>query len=81
MQLIYSRIRKKTWTRLHKLKNGVLSRVLEKLLEKDPLSPLLTKLHYEALDRRLKHIIETIENCILNHGPEYTIVNDELQYL
>src|SRR5256885_1030719 len=47
-------VRSTTRSRLTGLRNGVLSAVLDQLLGTDPLSPLLSSAHLDALDRRLE---------------------------
>ncbi|GBM75394.1 Extracellular serine/threonine protein CG31145 [Araneus ventricosus] len=37
-------------------------------LYRDPLNPVLSKAHLEALDRRLQIILHTIRDCIQKHG-------------
>ena len=60
-------VRKKTYQRLQLLAKGVLSRVMKAVLSADPLSPVLTDRHLNALDRRVEHVLYEIEKCIIEH--------------
>ncbi|XP_022326627.2 glycosaminoglycan xylosylkinase-like [Crassostrea virginica] len=57
-------VRYETYRRLLLLQNGVLSRVLRKVLKQDPLAPILAENHYAALDRRLGMVLEKIQTCM-----------------
>lgn len=61
-------MRKSSWTQLHLLTNSVLSFVLNESLTSDPLAPILTKLHLQAMDRRLEKVLEFGRLCISRHG-------------
>ena len=54
--------------RLLILQDGILSVVLKSVLDQDPISPVLTDLHLEALDRRLKYVIDVIKDCVERMG-------------
>ena len=56
--------------RLLILQDGILSEVLKSILDQDPISPVLTDLHLEALDRRLKYVIDVIKGCIERMGSQ-----------
>lgn len=56
-------VRNSTYQQLKKLATIKLSYIVEHLLSQDPLWPLLSKSHLEALDRRLVTIIASIEVC------------------
>lgn len=60
------RIRYSTYKRLLLLRHGVLSRVLRNVLRQDPIAPILTEEHYQALDRRLEIVLEKIQTCLDN---------------
>ncbi|XP_033114493.1 glycosaminoglycan xylosylkinase-like [Anneissia japonica] len=64
------RLRQSTWDRLQELKDGELSQVMEAVLSHDPISPVLTDLHLQAMDRRLQSILETVENCFKKESIE-----------
>ena len=70
------RIRKSTYQRLHKLKNGVLSQVLRHILSHDPIAPVLWEPHYKALDRRLVYLLTVIGECIAEYGAEQVLKED-----
>ncbi|XP_060069797.1 glycosaminoglycan xylosylkinase-like, partial [Ylistrum balloti] len=71
------RIRFRTWQRLLILQDGVLSEVLRKILNQDPISPVLWKYHYGALDRRLKGILAQVQVCIDRNGLDTVLVKDD----
>lgn len=64
----YYRIHKTTWDRLRLFSGGSLSIALNKLLayeaEMSGVSPLITKAHLSAMDRRLLTVYAVIENCL-----------------
>lgn len=72
-----NRIRASLWRRLLALQDGVLSRVLAGVLSLDPIAPILTDAHLQALDRRLKTILEQVQVCISKYGID-VIVMDSL---
>ena len=72
----YFRLRQTTWERLQVLKDGVLTQVLRKIVSIDPISPLLTDAHYEAMERRLLDIYDLIDECILKHGIKEVLMED-----
>lgn len=59
----FCRIRKTTWERLQIFSGGALTETLQALSEIDLLHPLLTKDHYDAIERRLLLIYTTVEMC------------------
>ena len=61
-------VRHTTYQRLQLLQKGVLSRVMKAVLSADPLRPVLTDKHLNALDRRLQHVIYEIHKCVKTHG-------------
>ncbi|KAI0219918.1 hypothetical protein LSAT2_028553, partial [Lamellibrachia satsuma] len=61
---VTARVRQQTYDRLLELSNGTLSRILRHLLAYDPIAPVINELHFAAIDRRLGHVIEMIQDCI-----------------
>ncbi|XP_062859512.1 pseudokinase FAM20A [Trichomycterus rosablanca] len=53
-----------------------LSDVMRESLMQDPLRPILTELHLQALDRRLAHVVRTINRCIKKLGESKVVVKD-----
>ncbi|XP_059171966.1 glycosaminoglycan xylosylkinase-like [Physella acuta] len=62
------KIRSSLWQRLLALQDGILSKVLEGVLSHDPIAPVLTRQHLEALDRRLVTVLEQIQLCLDKFG-------------
>lgn len=56
-------VRKSTYQRLSLLRHD-LGPLLKSLLQSDSLSPLLSDAHYDALNRRIRTVLATIEVCI-----------------
>lgn len=52
-----------------------LSSIIRQLLSNDQLWPLLTERHLQALDRRLRMIIATIELCFDTYQRNYVLKN------
>lgn len=71
------RVRESTWERLQELLHSdtSLSHQLDQSLKRDPVYPILTPLHFEAIDRRLTIIDKTIRQCINRHGRETVLVD------
>lgn len=72
------RVRRSTHTRLKELlhaPHGPLSLALEEWLRTDPLYPILTQDHLEALDRRHRVILGTIQHCIDKHSEDNVLVD------
>eukprot|EP00795_Rhopilema_esculentum_P010650 gene10650-19392_t len=77
------RIRKSTYDRLSKIpmeepESERLSFQLRQSLLSDPISPVLTESHLQALDRRLKTAMKNIEKCIDKHGKTKAVIDDGL---
>ncbi|KAA0725471.1 Pseudokinase FAM20A [Triplophysa tibetana] len=53
-----------------------LSDVMRESLSRDPLSPVLTEAHLEALDRRLEHVLRTVGRCVKKLGETQVVVTD-----
>ena len=70
------RIRLSLWKRLQKLRFGVISSLLQCSLKNDPLYPVLHHSHYQAVDRRLEHIINTVTLCIDKLSANQVLLND-----
>lgn len=75
--ILICRVRKSTWKRLQQfVQSGrSLSGALDDSLRRDPLYPILTAQHLEAIDRRHAIIMRTIEQCISRHGKETVLVD------
>ncbi|XP_071821250.1 glycosaminoglycan xylosylkinase-like isoform X2 [Apostichopus japonicus] len=61
-------IRNQTWTILQEFKERGLSDAMRQVLSHDPVSPVLSELHLQALDRRLIDISEVVNACITEKG-------------
>ena len=61
-------IRFSTWQTLLSLQNSILSTVLKEVLLADPLQPILTSQHLQAIDRRLEKVLHEVEKCIQANG-------------
>ena len=70
------RIRESTWHRLLVVQDGILSEVLKSTLSQDPIAPVITDLHLQAIDRRLKYILDVIKDCIQKSGTEKVLLSD-----
>ncbi|XP_066490263.1 extracellular serine/threonine protein kinase FAM20C-like [Tiliqua scincoides] len=74
-------IRKSTFLRLQLLAMDPyrLSDVMRESLASDPLSPVLSELHLEALDRRLQKVLAMVENCIQKQNKKVLIDDEKRQ--
>ena len=54
---------------------------MRELLSYDPLAPILLDAHYEAMDRRLVHILDVLEDCMQKAGAEKVLVKDAFSAL
>jgi hypothetical protein len=52
------------------------SKLLDESLRDDPLYPILTRSHLEAIDRRLEIVLNEINTCISNFKPYEVLVDD-----
>ncbi|KAL8574021.1 hypothetical protein ACOMHN_065996 [Nucella lapillus] len=68
------RVRQLTWQRLRLLRGGILSGVLREVLREEPLHPVLTDQHLQALDRRLNKILTEIQSCLQRFGEDHVLV-------
>lgn len=69
------RLRRKTYERLWTFVNH-LGFSLKELLSFDQLSPVLSEPHLEALDRRLRTVLATVEVCFDEHGEDNVLVKN-----
>lgn len=53
-----------------------LSEGLKESMSSEPVFPILTQEHLDALDRRLKKIVTYVNDCIKKHGESVVIVPD-----
>ncbi|CAG5116995.1 unnamed protein product [Candidula unifasciata] len=74
------RIRLSTLAKFIKLYKGPdsLGMVMRSSLNSDPLSPILTDVYFEALDRRVEKVIKTISDCLVNATSWDAVVFDDL---
>ena len=70
------RIRAGTVRRLRDMAGGVLSRVLHYVLADEPIAPLISEPHFEAIDRRLAIVLHTIDSLIRSSSPGEVLVDD-----
>ncbi|XP_042900547.2 extracellular serine/threonine protein kinase FAM20C [Parasteatoda tepidariorum] len=72
-------VRLSTFNRLYELYVGErpLSELMRESLAKDPLSPILTESHLEALDRRLEKVLALIRLCLIGNGGP-TVFQDDV---
>ncbi|XP_045585385.2 glycosaminoglycan xylosylkinase isoform X2 [Procambarus clarkii] len=68
------RLRQSTYERLVLLSGGGLSQALKELLAQDPISPILTKPHLYALDRRVLHILAALSMCRERKGGWHNVL-------
>ena len=74
---MFFRLRNQTYQRLLELRSGVLSIVMSAILHHDPISPVLTDPHLNALDRRLENILEAVTECIKTNGEKAVLLTDK----
>ena len=75
MYICIPRLRNSTWTTLLSFNKVPLSTVLDESLRRDKLYPILTPDHLQAIDRRLKFIIATVEQCIREHSIHTVLID------
>lgn len=65
-----SRVRKSTYQRLQLLakEEYKLSSLMEESLLRDRLTPILIQPHLQAMDRRLRLVLQVLASCIENEG-------------
>ena len=72
------RVRESTWEKLQSLQapgQGPLSKILDDSLKRDPMYPILTREHLEAVDRRHSILIHAIQQCIHQYGRDTVVVS------
>jgi hypothetical protein len=73
------RILRSTWQRIKALDNQndkKLSEVLQESTSSEPLAQILSQKHLDAIDRRLKKIVEYVDQCIRKYGQRVVVVAD-----
>ncbi|XP_077614942.1 extracellular serine/threonine protein kinase FAM20C [Crocuta crocuta] len=73
------RIRKSTYLRLQLLakEEYKLSLLMAESLRRDRVAPVLYQPHLEALDRRLRVVLQAVRDCVEKDGP-HSVVEDDL---
>ncbi|KAL0590554.1 Glycosaminoglycan xylosylkinase [Plecturocebus cupreus] len=71
-------IRVSTWNRLNYLKNGVLKSALKSAMAHDPISPVLSDPHLDAVDQRLLSVLVTVKQCTDQFGMDTVLVEDRM---
>ncbi|XP_036716568.1 glycosaminoglycan xylosylkinase isoform X2 [Balaenoptera musculus] len=71
-------IRVSTWNRLNSLKNGVLKSALKSAMAHDPISPVLSDPHLDAVDQRLLSVLATVKQCTDQFGMDAVLVEDRM---
>ncbi|XP_030061281.1 glycosaminoglycan xylosylkinase [Microcaecilia unicolor] len=71
-------IRVSTWNRLNHLKSRTLKSVLKTAMAHEPIVPVLSEAHLEAIDRRLLGILATVRQCTEQFGPDVVLVEDRM---
>lgn len=56
----------------------MLSGRLRKALLSDPISPILTEPHLQAVDRRLRTAVDVTKTCISAKGIDNVVIDDQL---
>lgn len=72
------RIRYSTLQKLLKLYLGPekLSDLLDESMKDDPVYPILTRGHLEAVDRRVLHILRAVYKCVQKYSVDIVVVDD-----
>lgn len=72
------RIKRSTLFRLKLLERSEyrLSDVMRESLSRDPLTPVLTEDHLQALDRRLSQVLRTVGTCVKKLGETQVVITD-----
>lgn len=73
-----SSIRVSTWNRLNYLRNGVLKSALKSAMAHDPISPVLSEPHLDAVDQRLLSVLATVKQCTDQFGMDTVLVEDRM---
>ncbi|MCJ8738234.1 hypothetical protein PDJAM_G00033270 [Pangasius djambal] len=56
-----------------------LSDVMRESLSRDPLRPILTEPHLQALDRRLERVVRSVSRCVKKFGEAKVVVTDFME--
>lgn len=72
------RIKRSTLFRLKLLAKSEyrLSDVMRESLSRDPLMPVLSEEHLQALDRRLAQVLRTVGKCVKKLGETHVVITD-----
>lgn len=75
---LVSRVRKSTYLRLQLLakEDYQLSSLMEESLLRDRLSPVLIQPHLQAMDRRLRLVLQVLAGCIEKEGHGNVVEED-----
>lgn len=70
-------VRRSTYESLKGVRGGLLTKRLRESLSKDPIAPILDPVWYQALQRRLKIILDMIERCISANGADSVLIDED----
>lgn len=56
-----------------------LSDLMRESLDRDPLRPILTEHHLQALDRRLERVVKSVSRCVKKLGEAKVVVTDFME--
>lgn len=73
----YFRVRHTTYEKVLLLQDRVLSGVLRTVMVNDVINPVLSPEHYDALDRRIKHVLIQIQICFNKFGKETVLIRGD----
>lgn len=68
-------LRKNTFEAIKNFR-GRLGKVLDESMKTDPIYPIVTQSHLDAMDKRLEHVIETVNTCIEKYGREHVLLDN-----
>ncbi|XP_038065291.1 pseudokinase FAM20A-like [Patiria miniata] len=68
------KVRRSTYLHLKELTQLRLSDRMRSSMSHDPIAPVVTEDHLQAMDRRLETVLQTIEKCIHVHGDSQVLV-------
>ncbi|XP_022080603.1 glycosaminoglycan xylosylkinase-like [Acanthaster planci] len=71
------KVRRSTYFHLKELTQAQsrLSDLLRSAMSHDPIAPVITEDHLQAMDRRLETVLQTINKCIHDHGESRVLVD------
>lgn len=77
----FFRLRKSTYARLQTFSTDSndptsLSVLLTRMLRRDPIYPILTKDHLEAIDRRLHKTLDVLKTCFQKKGIDHVLYDE-----